>query len=792
MGLSRLSLRFVLPVVILASAVATGCGGSDSNELRDPVTESDSGTGGGTSTTDAGTGVDAAGQDGGTVISSSCTSDADCGAGLRCHPIAETCVECAFPEHCAAGALCEAGTCVPVTSCDNSLDCTGVAGRPICDPGAQACVECIGSADCPPNNDCIDSACSPYTPCENSLDCGLAGVCDASVGRCVECVAHPDCGDGRLCLGNSCWLACDSDLTCTPVGLLCDFGRGVCVQCVQHADCPEATFCSSGACIIDVCVAGSSGCEGNTPAQCDADGSGFTPLTPCASRQTCVAAAGSASCQDWVCTAGATECQGTVRVQCAADGLSVASSTDCAATGQLCVSGQCFTQACQPDALICGPDGIHRCLADGLSSTLLQSCQSTEYCDDADGNAVCRPKICAPGQPACDGNRATTCNSMGSGFNPGGTVCDAATQSCSGGGCMARVCSPGPARCVGSNVMQCSPDGLVDSVIDSCTSNEYCDAVTATCRTLLCTPNQPACDANVATTCNALGSGYLPGGTSCDPQVCVSGACRDLICAPNERRCEAGTVLACSADGLSESVVDTCTSLEFCDAPSASCQPVLCQPNQPACDGNVATTCNTDGSGYTGSRTDCTMTAQSCNAGVCTTCPGGFGAIADVRLDELSIGTRDFVALRNRNAGGCSANLAGLTLVLLDSDTVFYGEVLPLPSRTLAAGGVVYVVENTSSLPDEIPTGGNIGFSGSRGGWVALCAGSCTLSNLSNAIDLIAFNTPPAIPAPVTFTSSLTLITSTNQSTASYHRNAVTGTFPSFVSADWTTGAPSR
>jgi hypothetical protein len=66
--------------------------------------------------------------------------------------------------------------------------------------------------------------------------------------------------------------------------------------------------------------------------------------------------------------------------------------------------------------------------------------------------------------------------------------------------------------------------------------------VTATCRTRLCTPSQPACDANVATTCNALGSGYLPGGTSCDPQVCVSGQCRDLVCAPNTRRCEAGYV----------------------------------------------------------------------------------------------------------------------------------------------------------------------------------------------------------------------------------------------------------
>jgi hypothetical protein len=48
------------------------------------------------------------------------------------------------------------------------------------------------------------------------------------------------------------------------------------------------------------------------------------------------------------------------------------------------------------------------------------------------------------------------------------------------------------------------------------------------CATNLCTPNQPACNGNVLATCNADGSGYLTGGTSCDPNLCSGGTCMNV------------------------------------------------------------------------------------------------------------------------------------------------------------------------------------------------------------------------------------------------------------------------
>ena len=75
--------------------------------------------------------------------------------------------------------------------------------------------------------------------------------------------------------------------------------------------------------------------------------------------------------------------------------------------------------------------------------------------------------------------------------------------------------------------MQCSSNGQSASVFDQCTSAEYCDAASSTCKPRVCTPSQPACDGDIATTCNALGSGYASGGTDCaaSGKACSAGMC---------------------------------------------------------------------------------------------------------------------------------------------------------------------------------------------------------------------------------------------------------------------------
>ena len=59
--------------------------------------------------------------------------------------------------------------------------------------------------------------------------------------------------------------------------------------------------------------------------------------------------------------------------------------------------------------------------------------------------------------------------------------------------------------------------------------------MSATCKPLLCTPNGPACNGKIATTCNTDGSGYVVGGIDCGVKTCSGGMCVD---------CDAATEVA--------------------------------------------------------------------------------------------------------------------------------------------------------------------------------------------------------------------------------------------------------
>ena len=69
---------------------------------------------------------------------------------------------------------------------------------------------------------------------------------------------------------------------------------------------------------------------------------------------------------------------------------------------------------------------------EGRPSTLLQTCQLTEYCEAATG--TCKTKVCTANMPACNGRVVTTCNADGSGFLVGGTDCS--PKYCSAGACV--------------------------------------------------------------------------------------------------------------------------------------------------------------------------------------------------------------------------------------------------------------------------------------------------------------------------------------------------------------------
>lgn len=67
-----------------------------------------------------------------------------------------------------------------------------------------------------------------------------------------------------------------------------------------------------------------------------------------------------------------------------------------------------------------------------------------------------------------------------------------------------------------------------------CDVGQYCDLETDACQQWLCTPDDPACDGNRLTTCNAVGSGYLQGGSRClAAQSCEPSGCKSAGACPN-------------------------------------------------------------------------------------------------------------------------------------------------------------------------------------------------------------------------------------------------------------------
>ncbi len=109
-----------------------------------------------------------------------------------------------------------------------------------------------------------------------------------------------------------------------------------------------------------------------------------------------------------------------------------------------------------------------------------------------------------------------------------------------GAGGAPATCTPSMHFCVGNTVRTCSADGTTSSLTTTCATTAFCNPATATCKTQVCRPDQPACDGAVATTCNTDGSGFTGTRTDCSAasQACLSGAC------------DAETVDAVGANGI--------------------------------------------------------------------------------------------------------------------------------------------------------------------------------------------------------------------------------------------------
>lgn len=177
-----------------------------------------------------------------------------------------------------------------VAPCISDKDCT-TAGQ-LCDFERHVCAECLEDSDCE-NGVCELGTCLPVTTCTNSLNCGGDEVCDD--GICVGCITEADCDDGQMCHDGQCATSCDSDKDCTGSGMLCDTASDICVECLDGADCGDGNACVNGSCKPAACEAGTGRCFSSGAVICRPDGLGYLDPVEC---EDCSLEGGEPQCGD--------------------------------------------------------------------------------------------------------------------------------------------------------------------------------------------------------------------------------------------------------------------------------------------------------------------------------------------------------------------------------------------------------------------------------------------------------------------------------------------------------------
>jgi hypothetical protein len=273
-------------------------------------------------------------------------------------------------------------------------------------------------------------------------------------------------------------------------------------------------------------------------------------------------------------------------------------------------------------------------------------------------------QVCMPNGRECVDGHALHCNEDGSGYES--DVECTSDQTCVDGNCEEQQCEPETQFCSANEVRECAPDGLSSEVTETCDMNEYCDAVSATCEPGVCAPNEPACNDDIPTTCNADGSDYVEGGTPCAAgMACEGGSCETQVCSPNAVFCQGQELKQCAPNGLSSTVVQTCNSDEYCTAQNGgSCEEQVCSPGTTTCSGNTSRLCNMTGSG---------TTDTVCSGGFCDSSSGGCRTVGEIvgsldgRLIQLQCtdtpNTDDCNARGFVNGSVVSCNTGILTIV---------------------------------------------------------------------------------------------------------------------------------
>src|SRR5262249_48587112 len=149
----------------------------------------------------------------------------------------------------------------------------------------------------------------------------------------------------------------------------------------------------------------------------------------------------------------------------------------------------------------CKMGNVYRCLENGGSESVYQTCTTGTFCDASTTTPTCSLLKCSANGPACNGTVATTCNADGSGYVAGGTDCAASSKVCVNGSCLPKICEPNTYFCSAGNVQRCGSTGATSTLYSTCLASQFCTDGVSYCQTDVCISGQPTCNGDLVSTC---------------------------------------------------------------------------------------------------------------------------------------------------------------------------------------------------------------------------------------------------------------------------------------------------
>jgi alpha-tubulin suppressor-like RCC1 family protein len=436
-----------------------------------------------------------------------------CGGPGRCSASRELCLACAPGAfRCVEGNLEEcdlAGVDFHVVAqCRDEDSCVAdglTGGCIVCEPDVFECsllipidptqgesssvfttdvLSCGGSGE---TVDRIDSCRLDASYCDDTT--GSCLVCEPGSYRCfgaylTPCAANgseydfnaqQDCQFAALCNdedGQCDAAECDKNTSqCTAAGEL--EACGISGTWERVMTCSSQAACHDDYMYCEICVPGSTYCNGDAVYQCNSTGTAVLFSQQC-EASACVEATNTASCNHAVCTGNGTynTCSSNTVYQCADGTTTPTSTTMCTGSSPICYESNCVS--CIP--------GEHRC--GGSGGTRLDVCTDgswnvVEDCDDTIPKSFCNDRVGAcmpvnPGRYFCNADGDLTrveadgdqwvyqdCNDD--------ERCDADQ-----GDCIQRLCTPGALLCQGDAVVECNAQGDDFDDVTRCSSAAMC------------------------------------------------------------------------------------------------------------------------------------------------------------------------------------------------------------------------------------------------------------------------------------------------------------------------------